>query len=151
VTTREERFVALGAALTGIGPVSLAGTGQVAIYLGALDRLLPTGLVDDMLDRFDLAPEEADAAAAVEVILADPRLGPVARSLILLWYRGGWTQLPADWRAEYGASPLDDSRVISGDAYRAGLQWVVAGAHASGANAQGFGAWARRPATGLLP
>ena len=148
---RQETFVALSAVLTGIGPVPLAGTGQTKAYLAELDRILPAGLLDDMLARFDELERAPEVETGVEAaILADPRLGPVARSLILLWYRGAWTQLPTAWRASFGAADLDSSRVISGAAYRSGLQWVVAGGHASGANGQGYGAWALLPAAGAL-
>ena len=41
--------------------------------------------------------DQRDAAVASE-ILDDPKLGPVARNLIMLWYCGTWTALPEDWR-----------------------------------------------------
>jgi hypothetical protein len=53
--------------------------------------------------------------------------------------------MPETWRAAYGASKGDTNKVISGEAYLAGLQWTVAGAHPPGAQAQGFGAWAAAP------
>ncbi len=37
-------------------------------------------------------------------VMDDPDLGPLARNLVLLWYTGGWMQLPADWRERNGAS-----------------------------------------------
>lgn len=132
--SRSDRFIVLSARLTGFGRVTLLGTGMTAEYLAALDAVVGAPLVDEML-----ASEDAGA------LLQDPRLGPVARNLILLWYCGTWTALPEDWRAAHGTSPLDVTRVESAESYQAGLQWVVAGAHPAGARQQGFGAWAVAP------
>jgi hypothetical protein len=63
-----------------------------------------------------------------------------------MWYCGTWTAMPDAWRAAYGASPLDVNRVVSAQAYQAGLQWVAASAHPAGARQQGYGAWATTPA-----
>jgi hypothetical protein len=135
---RTERFLELSVRLTGFGRVALLGTGMTDAYLRALDEVLPTGTVDELL----AAGERDDG---VSHLLDDAKLGPVARNLILLWYCGTWTALPDEWRAAYGTSPLDTTRVESAEAYLAGLQWVVAGAHPAGARQQGFGAWAVAP------
>ena len=132
--------------LTGFGRVQLLATGMTEEYVQALDAVLPPGMLDALLDAYGRLPEGAGRDAAVESdILGDAKLGPVARNLILLWYCGTWTALPEAWRAAYGASPLDTNRVESAEAYLAGLQWVVAGAHPAGARQQGFGAWAVAP------
>jgi hypothetical protein len=134
VDSRSERFAVVSARLTGFGRVTLLGTGMAAEYLAALDAVVGAPFVDELL-----------AAEDIDGLLADPRLGPVARNLIMLWYCGTWTVLPEDWRAAYGTSPLDTTRVQSPEAYQAGLQWVVAGAHPAGARQQGFGAWSVAP------
>jgi hypothetical protein len=104
-------------------------------YIAALDAALPAGALDELLAAHEAGTD----------FLADAKLGPVARNVILLWYCGTWTALPDEWRAEYGASPLDVNRVQSAAAYQAGLQWVVAQAHPAGARPSGFGAWAVAP------
>jgi hypothetical protein len=143
---RLERFLDLSVALTGFERFSLLGTGLSASYLHELEAIVPAGVVDDLLRATTQQPEGRDLETQLEeVIFADPRLGPVARNLIIMWYCGGWTPMPDDWRAVYGASPLDTRHMVSADAYRAGLQWVAAGAHAAGANQQGYGAWALPP------
>lgn len=134
MSLRSERFIALSARLTGFGRVTLLGTGMTDEYLSALDAVVGAAMVDELL----AAGDDAE-------LLDDPKLGPVARNLILLWYCGTWTALPDDWRAVYGTSPLDTTRVESAEAYQAGLQWVAAGAHPAGARQQGFGAWAVAP------
>ncbi len=118
--------------------MALLGTGMTDAYLRALDAVLPAGMLDELL----AAGERDDGVSA---LLEDAKLGPVARNLILLWYCGTWTALPDEWRAVNGTSPLDTTRVESAEAYLAGLQWVVAGAHPAGARQQGFGAWAGAP------
>jgi hypothetical protein len=136
----------MSALLTGFGPIDLLGTGMAESYLRTIDAAAPEGVVDELLDAFRRLPDgAAREAAAGTAILGDGKLGPVARNLILLWYRGTWTALPREWRSAYGASPLDTDRVVSPGAYQAGLQWVAAGAHPSGARQQGFGAWASPP------
>ena len=129
-------FLALSAELTGFTRVELLGTGMADTYLRTLDEVLPPGMLEELLAR---------DGRSVEDLLADPALGPVARNLILLWYCGTWSPLPDEWRAAHGASELDVRRVVTPDAYVAGLQWVAAGAHPVGARQQGFGAWAMPP------
>jgi hypothetical protein len=118
-------------------------------YLRTLDTLLPAGVVDERLDAAARLPAGADPDAAVgSAVLADRKLGPVARNVVLMWYCGTWRALPDTWRAVYGDSPLDVDHVVSAEAYQGGLQWVAAGAHPAGALQQGFGAWASAPGEG---
>ena len=143
---RTDQFLGLSAVLTGFGRLQLLGTAMTSEYLRTLDAILPAGLLDELLAVYERLPTGADREAAVAAqILDDPKLGPVARNLILLWYCGAWTTLPDAWRAAYGVSPLDKNHVVSAEAYQAGLQWVVAGAHPAGAQQQGFGAWSLAP------
>ena len=136
---RAESFLAVSAQLTGFCRVELAGTGMTEEYIAALDAVLPPGLLDRLVEQW--------RGVGRDSVLGDATLGPVARNIVLLWYRGAWTPLPPDWRSANGASPLDMDRVISARAYRAGLQWAAAGAHPAGAAPQGYGAWALAPAT----
>jgi hypothetical protein len=143
---RTERFVELSTCLTGFDRVTLMGTGLADTYRRTADTTLPGGVLDDLLDAFERVPVGDHREAAVaSTILADPKLGPVARNVILLWYCGTWTTLPAEWQAAYGASPLDTDHVVAAESYQAGLQWVVAGAHPAGARQQGYGAWSVAP------
>lgn len=142
---RLDPFLRLSTALTGFGRVDLLGTAMAVTCLQTLDAALPTGLVAELLAAYPPGLSPTDDEAAVNRLLADTKLGPVARSLIVLWYSGSWTSMTDDWCASYGAAQLDVTRVLSADAYLAGLQWVVAGAHPPGARQQGFGAWAMAP------
>jgi len=146
VDKRADQFLEMSALLTGFDRAQLLGTGLTGSYLRALDAVLPEGVPDELLDAFGRLPGGADGEAAVgSAILDDPKLGPVAQNVILMWYCGTWTALPDAWRSAYGTSPLDTDHVLSAAAYQAGLQWVAAGAHPAGARQQGYGAWAVAP------
>jgi hypothetical protein len=171
VENRIDRFVRLSALLTGFAQLHLLGTGMAETYLRATDAALPAGVLDELLAAGSppsagsaspggpalpgaaarpgvsaLAGGTDPEAAAGQAILGDAKLGPVARTLILLWYRGAWTALPQEWHSAYGAAPRDVDHVVSAEAYQAGLQWDAAGAHPAGARQQGYGAWASPPA-----
>jgi hypothetical protein len=146
---RADLFLRLSELLTGFGGIDLLGTGLAGSYLRVADDILPPGVLDELLAACARLPAGLDREAAVgTTILANPKLGPVARNLIVMWYRGTWTRLPDEWRAAYGASPSDTDHVVSAEAYRSGLQWVAAGAHPAGTLQQGYGAWASPP---LIP
>ena len=142
---RSRRFLELSALLTGFGKVQLLGTGVFDDYLSTVDDVLPAGILDELLAAYDRLPEDDRETAAASEIFDDPKLAPVARSVILLWYCGAWTPLPDEWRSVHGTSPLDTHRVVSSASYLAGLQWVAAGAHPIGGRQQGYGAWAVQP------
>ncbi|MFY9806356.1 MAG: hypothetical protein WAK86_03715 [Pseudonocardiaceae bacterium] len=137
---REDFFIDLSIELTGYSRLQLLGTGMCDRYLAELDRVLPSGMVDRLLS----AHARADGGSVLEV-LQDATWGPVARRVLILWYCGSWTALPAAWQAVHGASPADTNHVVSAEAYQAGLQWDAVGAHPPGARQQGFGAWAQAP------
>jgi hypothetical protein len=140
--TRLEKFLILSEHLTGFSRFRLLGTGVALEYLRALDQSLPDGISEDLLNVAARFESCSDTEAAAAGIFDDPKLGPVARNLILLWYLGSWTALPADWHASYGTSDTEKTGVISPDAYQAGLQWEVIGAHPPGSRQQGFASWA---------
>lgn len=140
--SRMESFLDLSASLTGFKRVHLMGTGMVQEYLSKLDEILPVGFVDEMLAVYGKLPSgEYFGSTLSEQILDDPKIGPVARNLIVLWYCGTWRRLPDDWRTTHCDSPLGNTHVVSSEAYVAGLQWAVVGAHPSGAMPQGFASW----------
>jgi len=143
---RLEQFLGLSVVLTGFSRVQLLGTAMAGDYLHTLDTVLPAGVVDELLAAYERLPQGSGRDAAVTAdILADPKIGPVARNLILLWYCGTWTSLPDAWHAAYGAAPNELNGVVSADAYQAALQWLVAGAHPPGSRQQGFGSWSMAP------
>jgi hypothetical protein len=148
---RTDQFVGLSAVLTGFSRLQLLGTDMTNGYLGTLDTILPGGLVDELLAVYERLSTGPDREAAItSQILDDLKLGPVAQNIILMWYTGSWTILPESWRATYGDSPMDKTHVVSAQAFQAGLQWVVVGAHPAGAQQQGFGSWSEAPRRSVL-
>jgi hypothetical protein len=141
-----DSFVALSAALTAFREVELWGTGQVERYLDEVIATVGDSIVARLLSTGEEALRAPDPTAALEeLVMDDPDLGPVARNVIILWYLGQWNALPNEWRNRNGASPRDVTRVISADAYAAGLAWKAIGAHPMGANPPGYGSWANPP------
>ena len=100
--------------------------------LGVSSKIIPRGesTTDDVEKKVE------------KKILNDGRYGPVARNIIRLWYLGAWSQLPQEWRNDYGATSYDTDHIVSPQAYRQSLVWVAGEAHPMGAKQQGFGAWA---------
>jgi len=127
-----EQFLGLSVELTGFSRLQLLATTMAGPYIDAMNARLPAGALDELLAEYVSLPTGAGREAAITAqLLDDPKLGPIAQDLILLWYCGTW-----------------QGDVVSAQAYLAGLQWVVAGAHPAGAWQQGFGAWSRPPESG---
>jgi hypothetical protein len=126
---RMEQFLGLSVELTGFSRLHLLATAMTGTYIDTMDATLPAGVLDELLGVYGELPAGPGREAAITArLLEDPKLGPVARNLILLWYCG-----------------TGESGVVSAEAYLAGLQWVAAGAHPAGARQQGFGAWSKAP------
>jgi hypothetical protein len=139
-------FVSLSAALTGFRAAELWGTGQAETYLNELLETVGEPIVARLLATGDEALNADDAQSALrEQVMDDRDLGPVARNVIILWYLGQWNALPNEWRNRHGASPRDQPRVVSADAYQSGLAWRAIGAHPMGAKPPGYGSWADPP------
>ena len=144
---RLDAFVDASVRLTGFTRTELLGTCVAEEYTKTLEAMLPESILDALLEAINGLPLGAEHDSELSSKVFDHRdLAPVARSLIVLWYTGTWTELPADWRARNGSSSLDTTRVVSANGYLAGLQWKTVGAHAPGGDMQGFGAWALPPA-----
>lgn len=141
---RLDEFLDLSVALTGFDRLHLIATGVGPEYLSTLDTIVSAAVADALLQAFAAVPAADDALLSSQ-ILDDALLGPLARNLIVLWYTGTWTALPADWPATSPRSPRDVGHVVSAAAYMAGLQWSAVGAHPAGALPPGFASWASPP------
>lgn len=147
----QRRFLALSAILTGFDDAELWGTGMVDEYLGWLLGTVGDQLTGDLLSVVQDAIDDAEGdLAKLELlvrdnILADDTLGAIARNLIVLWYLGQWNQLPADWRDAHGASALDQTCIVSPEAYAQGLAWKAIYTHPTGAQMPGYASWALTP------
>jgi hypothetical protein len=137
-------FLGLSVELTGFDEVELVGTGATEIYRHFLTEVF-YDVLPELLAAWRAIAHLPDREAAVRRdILADPKLGPFARAVIVLWYTANWFQLPAAWSEAYGKHPDDVNRTF-GAAYPEGLVWKTANIHPSGAKPTGFGTWTFPP------
>ncbi len=144
-----EDFLLVSAALTGFTVADLHATGMVKTYLDTVRDITGDDIAMRLLTVGSRAlrwPDDVERQLQLRV-MDDKDLGPVARSLVVLWYTGGWVQLPADWRQRNGASTADCDRLLSARSYTEGLMWPAIGAHPQGAKPPGFASWVDPPAT----
>jgi hypothetical protein len=139
-----DQFVALSSALTGVSPAQLRPAldpiGIAEQYLAMIQKptstVLPATLTS-LLTTFEQqssAPGTPDKAAAF--VLADPTLGPVARSIIKMWLLGSWYD---------PSNPTTAIQVVSSQAYKESLVWKVMQSHPMGYSVFSFGYWAGPP------
>jgi pimeloyl-ACP methyl ester carboxylesterase len=144
-TVSRARFVGLSAQLTGFEEIELAGTGAIDPYYDWLDGAFPD-VFEEILDRWPAVAGASDRDDALQrEILADPKLGPLARGILGLWYTATWNQLPSSWAKAYGRRDQDVNRGFA-STYSEGLMWSAGGLHPQGAKPTGFSTWAFAPA-----
>ena len=146
-------FLSLSAALTGFSVAQLQGTGMGAAYLDELVAVVGDELTTGLTRAGTLAlrwPDDVEEQIRLRV-MEDPDLGPVARNLVVLWYTGSWSQLPADWRERHGAGSLDADRLLSAQSWTEALMWPAIGAHPTGAKPPGFASWVGPPSLDEQP
>jgi hypothetical protein len=147
----KEQFLEFSAVLTGFSRLDLLGTGMLDLYYGALTEIVGGSICGELWADFEKLMQKCGGAlgeveAAVEKhILPDQKLGPVAKTIVQMWYLGQWSQLPPEWREKYGTNPSDFNHVISPASYVEGLVWRAAGVHPQGAKQPGFGTWSAPP------
>ncbi|MEX3100632.1 MULTISPECIES: hypothetical protein [unclassified Streptomyces] len=153
--TPKNIFTDISVELTGFDRAELGGTGMVDTYYATLLRMIGEReagqlfrYAQDALDE-DRRKRPGDGSAFRKAVVESARFGPVAVSLIKLWYLGRWYPLSAAYRDRFGSTADDVEHVVSSQGHREGLVWTAAGTHPMGAKPPGFGSWAEPPA--LLP
>ena len=130
-------FVDLSSALTGVAasqlkpeidPIDIAGQ-----YFATLTGHVALSTLTNLATRFQAAGNPVAGATAV---LADPVLGPVARSMMKLWLLGVWYD---------PAKPTQAVNVVSAQAYKESLVWKVMQSHPMGYSMFTYGYWAKQP------
>jgi hypothetical protein len=153
VTTSEllQRFLAFSAEVTAFGAFELQGTGQAEEYLNLVVRVTGEDVVRELLDAYERAVSQATADGPARAtllsreIFSSPKLGPIARNIIKLWYVGVWYELGRQWAEAFGVLENDGTFTASPQAYPEGLLWRAIGAKPPGARAPGYGSWAEPP------
>ncbi|NOX93163.1 MAG: hypothetical protein GXP18_12170 [Gammaproteobacteria bacterium] len=148
-------FYRLGAALTDYEIVQLEGTGVGEEYYDVLTSLVSGNILDELFDDYNNLDKTCSGHVPDEQIrssiLANPKLGPVARNIIKLWYLSIWYQLPENWRQKYGIPNQTKNKyqdvqfIVSRNAYIQGLVWQATGSHPMGAKQPGYGTWSAAP------
>jgi hypothetical protein len=139
-----DQFVSLSSALTGVKPAQLKpGLNPIGVasqYLAMINspasKVLPATFASLMatFEAQSAPPGNPETAAAF--VLADPTLGPVARSIIKMWLLGSWYD---------PANPGTAIQVVSMQAYKESLVWKVMQSHPMGYSMWSFGYWAEPP------
>jgi hypothetical protein len=147
---RLPRFLEMSSTLTGFTVFELQGTGQADPYLSTVSDVAGAEIVDELLDAYDRVQAagtgESDLGTGLRrEILADEKLGPIARNIIKMWFVGIWYELPSAWRETFGAREADVMHMVSAGAYTEGLLWPTIGANPNGAKAPGYASWAQPP------
>ncbi|MCA2211361.1 hypothetical protein [Jidongwangia harbinensis] len=139
-------FVAFSSEVTGFTEFDLLGTGQAQSYRDTVAGVVGEQGLAELLSAYrrevtELSDEQLRAEQLTRSVLGDPRLGPLARNIIKLWYCGVWFGLPGH----------EDTFTASPQAYPQGLLWYAIGANPPGARAPGYGSWAGPPRIPALP
>lgn len=142
-----ENFLLLSVQLCGISSFDLAGTGYATRYFETVEDIVGRDLMQRLLETFAALPTDSPHrnAALQAAILNHPEFGPVARSIMKLWYTATWFQLPPTWRANFGARPKDRTFVPYTYAYVESLLSPSVGAHPAGAKPMGHQSWTLPP------
>jgi hypothetical protein len=146
--------MAFSAAVTGFTAVDLHGTGQAEEYRTTVAEAVGDDALAELLETWARISGEAQGESSqLENLLrrdvfSDPKLGPVARNIVKLWYVGIWYELPPAWIDAFGALEKNYTFMVSPSAYVAGMLWPTVGGNPPGARGPGFGSWTGPPRLG---
>ena len=146
-----DQFLSLSVRLTGFDRAALLGTGLLEEYYRQIVGVIGEAISQELWGvARQLSARACENSAQLEVairreLMASPKLGPVARNIVQLWYWGAWIELPQAWRDQYGTSSEDVTHFTSAAAYQHGLIWKAMGTHPQGAQQPGFGSWSLKP------
>ena len=139
-----DQFVSLSSALTGVSAAQLKPRldpiGIADQYLAMIQKpnsnVSPATLTSLLTTFEQQSSPPGSPAKAVASIVADPTLGPVARSIIKMWLLGSWYD---------PSNPGNAIQVVSSQAYKESLVWKVMQSHPMGYSMFSFGYWAAPP------
>jgi hypothetical protein len=160
VTTQDQlqAFVAFSAAVTGFTQFDLQGTGQADAYRSTVAEAVGDDVLAELLEAWGRVCDGAESESSLAQnlrrdIFSDPKLGPVGRNIIKLWYVGMWYALPPAWIEAFGVREKNNTFMVSASAYTAGMLWPAIGGNPPGAKGPGYGSWAEPPRIpgGLVP
>lgn len=130
-------FLDLSAVATGYSRFDLQATGQASLYFDTVRGVIGGDLFGELLQVFH--------EHGLDPILVSPKLGPVARNIIKLWYISIWETLPPIWQEKFGVSLNDATFMADPYAYPEGLLWKTLEVNPPAAKPPGYGIWALPP------
>jgi hypothetical protein len=148
---RLQAFLDLSVDVTAFSEVELRGTGYAVEYLETTRNVIGDDLLAELLQVYESVVSTAgnnhDACKQLlrAELLSSPKLGPIVRNVIKLWYASTWYELPQTWRDQYGTPVNDGTFVVAPWAYPEALLWAATGTHPPGAKAPGYGTWSAPP------
>jgi hypothetical protein len=148
---RLQPFLELSAAVTGFTQFELQGTGQAEAYLSTVAQAAGDDVLGELLEAWARVRDESqgDGARTHDLlrreIFSDPKLGPVGRNVIKLWYVGIWYELPPEWIDAIGAREENYTFMVSASSYTEGLLWPAIGGNPPGARGPGYASWTGPP------
>ena len=153
MTTQDQlqSFVAFSAAVTGFTQFDLRGTGQAEEYRSTVAEVAGDDVLTELLETWARVCDESQGDTGLtrdllrRSIFSDLKLGPVARSVIKLWYVGIWYALPPEWIDSFGAREKDYTFTVSASAYTEGMLWPAIDGNPPGAKGPGYGSWTGPP------
>jgi hypothetical protein len=146
-----QEFVAFSAAVTGFTEFDMHGTGQAEEYRRTVAEVVGDDVLSELLDTWARVRDEAQRGGSPTEnrlrhdIFSDPKLGPVARNIIKLWYVGIWYELSPEWIDAFGALEKNYTFTVSGSAYTSGMLWPAIGGNPPGARGPGYASWTGPP------
>jgi hypothetical protein len=132
-----EAFLNFSAEATGFSRALLEATDQTGTYFNTVHEIIGSDALSEFLHSYN--------SDGLDKVLSNPKLGPIGRNVIKLWYTATWEQLPSQWRETYGAALKDTTFIVSPTAYTTGLLWTAIGVNPPGANGPGYGSWSDPP------
>jgi hypothetical protein len=140
-------FLQCSSDLTGFSIFELRATGEADAYLDAAVGVVGIEIMAELLaaHRKITGTGETRERQVRQFLLSDPKLGPVARCILKMWFSGTWCALPAAWVAANGKPEVNETFTVRASSYAEGLLWKTIGANPAGAKAPGYGSWAHPP------
>jgi hypothetical protein len=149
--TSMDLFLGLSSALTGIAverPPSQRARDVLDVKQAYYARAQRYPEFEQLLKLYNANSDKPDKDEIAKIILDDPEVRFLARSIILAWYLGAWYE-PADLKKPPSVPPPIPFEVLSPTAYTQGFVWRVAQAHPMGYSEWAFGYWSDPPTQSL--
>ena len=147
VVTSMSLFIGVSAALTGISETKLSpGRDPLNVKQAYFDRAEKYSQFEQLLRLYESNKDKPDKDEIAKIVLDQPDVRFLARSIILAWYLGAWYE-PAILKNS--PAPPIKFEVISSAAYTQGFVWRIAQAHPMGYSEWAFGYWSDAPKQSL--